>query len=115
MVTGMTRVPFLAGPRDFFLLHIIHVSSGAHSAPYPMGTGVLSLGVKWLGHEKTNHHLVPREKIVEQQLHRDKFTFLPHLMTSFHGTNYLHKMRDIIPVCVRARVQQKQCGKTHNV
>jgi hypothetical protein len=28
--------------QDFFPLHVVQTSSGAHQAPYPVGTGVLS-------------------------------------------------------------------------
>jgi hypothetical protein len=35
----MARVQFLAGVRDFSLLHSIQTDSGAHPAFYPMGTG----------------------------------------------------------------------------
>jgi hypothetical protein len=47
----MTRVRFLAGAGNFSLQPHIHTGSGAHPTSYPMGTGALSLGVKWPGHE----------------------------------------------------------------
>jgi hypothetical protein len=37
--------------KRFSLQRYFHTGSGAHSASYTMGTGVVSLGVKWLGHE----------------------------------------------------------------
>jgi len=41
--------------RDLSSFQSLHVSSGAHPASFPMGTGVLLLEVKWPGHE--SHHL----------------------------------------------------------
>jgi hypothetical protein len=35
----MARVQFLAGTRDFSLLHIIHTAAGEYPASYPVGTG----------------------------------------------------------------------------
>lgn len=40
---------------DLFSFQSLHVSSGAHPASYQVGTGVLSLEVKWPGREL--HHL----------------------------------------------------------
>jgi hypothetical protein len=47
--------------RDFSLLHHVQTGSGAHQTSYPVGTGDLSLGVKWTGMKLTSHlHLVPK-------------------------------------------------------
>jgi hypothetical protein len=32
-------VRFPAGERDFYVLHSVHIGTGAHSASYPMGMG----------------------------------------------------------------------------
>jgi hypothetical protein len=42
-----SRVRFPAGAANFSLHHRVQNGSGAHPASYPMGTGDLSLGVKW--------------------------------------------------------------------
>jgi len=50
-VTGcgyMTVVQFQAG---IFLFTSVHTSPGAQPASSPVGTGALSLGVRWLKHE----------------------------------------------------------------
>jgi hypothetical protein len=48
--TGRTAgVRFLAGARDFSLLHRIQTGSGAHPAFYQIGTGALPLGGKAAG------------------------------------------------------------------
>jgi hypothetical protein len=39
-------VRFLAGTGNFSLRHHVQTGSAAHPAFYPMGTGVLSLGLK---------------------------------------------------------------------
>ena len=41
--------------RDLLSFKSLHVSSGAHPASFPMGTGVLLLEVKWPSRE--SHHL----------------------------------------------------------
>jgi hypothetical protein len=41
-----SRVRFLAGARDLYLLHSVQTGSGAHPASYPMGTGGSFLGGK---------------------------------------------------------------------
>jgi hypothetical protein len=50
-------VKFLAGARDFSLLHSIQTGSGDHPAPYPISTGAPFLELKWPGHEAD--HLRP--------------------------------------------------------
>jgi hypothetical protein len=46
-----SRVRFPAGTGNFSFHHRVQNGSGAYPAPYPMGTGALSLGVKRLGCE----------------------------------------------------------------
>jgi hypothetical protein len=46
----MPGVQFLAG-QDISPHHNIQTGSGAYPASYPVGTRVLSSGVKWPGHE----------------------------------------------------------------
>jgi hypothetical protein len=46
----MCGVQFLAG-QDISPHHNIQTGSGAYPASYPVGTRVLSSGVKWPGHE----------------------------------------------------------------
>jgi hypothetical protein len=46
-----TGVRFLAEAGNFSLRHRVQTGSGAHTASYPMGTGVLSPEVKRPGHE----------------------------------------------------------------
>jgi hypothetical protein len=46
-----SRVQFLAWTGNFSLYHHVQNDSGAHPPSFPVGTGALSLGVKWLGHE----------------------------------------------------------------
>jgi hypothetical protein len=46
-----SRVRFPAGAGNFSLHHCVQNGSGAHPASCPMGTGVLSLGVKRSGRE----------------------------------------------------------------
>jgi hypothetical protein len=46
----MAGVQFLAGGRDYSLLHRVHTGSGAYPTSYLIGTrggGAISLGVKW--------------------------------------------------------------------
>jgi hypothetical protein len=38
------KVGFLAGGRDIFLLHSVQTGFGAHTASYPMGTGMFPVG-----------------------------------------------------------------------
>jgi hypothetical protein len=47
----MIGVRFPVGPGNFSLRHRVQTGSGVHPASYPMGTGALSLGVKWPGRE----------------------------------------------------------------
>jgi hypothetical protein len=46
-----SRVQFPVGAGNFSLHHCVQNGSGAHPASYPVGTGDLSLGIKWLGRE----------------------------------------------------------------
>jgi hypothetical protein len=48
---------FLAGARNFSLLHNVHTESGAHSVSYPLSTGTLSLCINRPGRE--NYHSPP--------------------------------------------------------
>jgi hypothetical protein len=54
---------FLVGARDFSLLYSVQTSSEAHRASYPVGTGGLSMGVKWSGREAD--HSPPSEASVK--------------------------------------------------
>jgi hypothetical protein len=85
-------VQFLPGARDFSLLCSIRTDSGAHPAPYPVGTGALLTVVQWQACDAD--HSLPSSaevKMVELYLHspicvhdivlnyiikyRDNFTF----------------------------------------
>jgi hypothetical protein len=57
-----SRGSSLAGAKDFSSSPCIQTSSGTHPAPYPIGTGGLSLGVKhgWGVTLTTHPHLVLR-------------------------------------------------------
>jgi hypothetical protein len=46
-----SRAQFPVGAGNFSLCHHVQNGSGAHPAPYPMGTRALSLGVKRPGRE----------------------------------------------------------------
>lgn len=48
IVTGLLRN---CGAGDFIFLQIMHTDFGACQAMYSVSSGVLSLGVKWLGHK----------------------------------------------------------------
>jgi hypothetical protein len=84
-------VQFLAGARDFSLLHSNQIVSGAHQASYAMGTRASSSGIKWLRHEAD--HSPPVSAKVKKAwsyistspyvfmasciiMHRDNFTFI---------------------------------------
>jgi hypothetical protein len=53
-VNGLGSVP---GRTRLFLLHSVQSCPGDHPGPYPMGTRVPSLGVKWPDHEADNSSL----------------------------------------------------------
>jgi hypothetical protein len=57
--------------QDASHLYSVQTGSGAHPALYQMGTGVLSPGVKWPGHEATPILHTPRCLIK----HSDSFAF----------------------------------------
>jgi hypothetical protein len=46
-----SRVRIPAGVGNFSLHHRVQKGSGAHPVPHPVGTGALSLGVRWPGRE----------------------------------------------------------------
>jgi len=47
---GQPGIRMLLGVRDFSVLQNVQTGSGAHPASCSLGTGVLSWGLKWLGH-----------------------------------------------------------------
>jgi hypothetical protein len=59
-----SRVRFPVGAGNFSLHHRVQNGSGAHPASYPIGTGALSLGVKWLGRE--SDHPTPTSAEVKE-------------------------------------------------
>jgi len=52
--SGLSRVQILLGSRDFSLLQNIQTGCETYLVSSSMGTGVLSLWLKWPGHE-VNH------------------------------------------------------------
>jgi hypothetical protein len=65
-----TGVLFLAGIKDFYLLHSIHTSTGAHPTSYIMGTRGSFPAGKEPGMKLTTHlHLVLGSRMVELYLH----------------------------------------------
>jgi hypothetical protein len=66
-----SRVRFPTGAGNFSLKRRVQKGSGANPASYPMGTRVLSLGVKRPGHEADHSHPSSAEvkELVELYLH----------------------------------------------
>jgi hypothetical protein len=73
-----------AGARDFSLLQNVQPSSGAHSASYSVGSGVLSWRVKWQGHE-VNHSHPPSAKVRNEW----RYTSTPHVCLHDMGQRIL--------------------------
>ena len=72
---GRSGVQIPAGVRHFSLLQNVWTSSGAHPAPYSMGSGVHSFkGVEQTGH-KVNHLLLPSAEIKNEW----SYTYTPSI------------------------------------
>jgi hypothetical protein len=71
----MAGVQFLAGARDFSLLHSVQTGSGNHPTSYPMGAGTPSLGVKRPGCE-ADHYLLPMLRLKMVELYRHSSIYL---------------------------------------
>jgi hypothetical protein len=98
----MIGVRFPAGAGNFSFHHLcVQTSSGAHQASYSMGTGSLSLGVKWPGREadhsppssaelKMRGDIPPLLQYVSMVWclvkHRDNFTFYLYQIWGMHAT-----------------------------
>jgi hypothetical protein len=79
LITWMAGIQFMAGARDFSLLHRIQTGLGAHPASYYCVPGVVSPGVKWLGRE-ADHSPLSSIKVK----HGGAIPLLP--MSSRHGS-----------------------------
>jgi hypothetical protein len=85
-----SRVRFPAGAGNFSLHHRVQNDSGAHPASYPMGTGALSLGVKWPGRESDNSPPSSAEvkECMELYLH-SQYAFMTWCSVKAQGQLYL--------------------------
>jgi hypothetical protein len=74
----------LSAARDVSLLHTIQTCFGAHPSSYPVGTGVLFLGIKWSGDEAD--HSPPSSVEVKNVWIQ---TSTPH-MSSWHSAKLIN-------------------------
>jgi hypothetical protein len=76
----ITGVLILAG-QDLSFNHNGQTGFGVHLAFYPMGTGVLSSGAKWLGHE-ADHSCSSRAKVKNMWNYTSTPTYLHGMVLS---------------------------------
>jgi hypothetical protein len=104
-----SKVWFLAGAGNFSLHHHIQNSSGAHPASFPVGTRVLSLGIKRLGREAD--HSPPSSAKVKECV---ELYFHSPNMPSWHGAQ-LKKHRDNFTFYLYFSLMYSHVGKIHGV